>query len=164
MDPAITGTLIGGSFALVGVGASLWATSRTLRANRELAREERLWEKRSATYEQLLAAIPVSVTDDGLAPIFRSLLPLGPSLQAYASDAVVAQWRATVYVLAPYEESSSQRSDSDRFKSVRHAVQTLTRLVREDLQGAERRAQARGRRRIARTDSAGQEAGYSHAP
>jgi hypothetical protein len=47
MDPTIDGALIGGGFALVGFAASMWATALTLRANRTMASDQRLWERGS---------------------------------------------------------------------------------------------------------------------
>src|SRR5262249_27784862 len=137
MDPAIAGALIGGGFALVGVGASIWATNRTLRANRELAREERLWEKRSALYEQLLTVIPATAARDQLTEIFSGLLRLGPAVRAYASDAVAEQWRLTAFTLAPTGEP--QARDIDPFVVARDNLGALVQLVREDLQGTRRR-------------------------
>ncbi|HKR70124.1 MAG TPA: hypothetical protein VJT16_14885 [Streptosporangiaceae bacterium] len=97
MDPAIAGTLIGGGFALIGVGASIWATSRTLKANREMAQDERLWEKRSALYEEILAIIgpglDLSATPRDLQERLGGLLG---RVFAYASSAIWRQYLETM--------------------------------------------------------------------
>src|SRR5260221_426494 len=110
MDPVIAGTLIGGGFALIGVAASIWATSHTLeanrvmareerKANRGMAREERMREKRSALYEQLLGQSLVDDMDPDLDAALDGLQRLSARVYAYASDDVLSQYQATVVVL-----------------------------------------------------------------
>ncbi len=95
MDPAIAGALIGGSFAIVGVAASIWATSRTLRANREEARAERLWDKRAALYETMiktLSEMRKAETDDAIDVASRALDDYETRALAYASDDVLNKY------------------------------------------------------------------------
>jgi len=62
LDSTVTGALVAGGFAVVGFSASALTTTSTLRANRNAARDQRLWEKREPLYEQLVGAA-MSVQD-----------------------------------------------------------------------------------------------------
>jgi hypothetical protein len=62
MDPTIAGALIGGGAALIGFGASAWQNSANLRTTQRFARDQRLWEKRTALYEALLDIVTGSDT------------------------------------------------------------------------------------------------------
>jgi hypothetical protein len=53
ISSTVTGALIAGGAALIGFGASAWNTRATVRANRQIARDERLWDKKTALYEAL---------------------------------------------------------------------------------------------------------------
>jgi hypothetical protein len=45
LDPTITGALIAGGAAIIGFAASGWSTRATLRAGRDVARDQRLWQR-----------------------------------------------------------------------------------------------------------------------
>jgi hypothetical protein len=57
MDPTVTGALIGGGAALIGFGASALSNQATLRVNRKMQRDQLLWDKKTALYEAIDAAL-----------------------------------------------------------------------------------------------------------
>ena len=57
MNPTVTGALIAGGAALVGFAASAWQNSRTISASNKVAREQRLWDRKAAVYEEIFARI-----------------------------------------------------------------------------------------------------------
>src|SRR5215469_8831708 len=52
----VTGALIAGGFAIIGGGLTALNTRATLRVNQQESREQRLWEKKTALYEDLYTA------------------------------------------------------------------------------------------------------------
>src|SRR5215510_11029093 len=114
MDPVIAGTLIGGGFATLGTAASIWATSRTLRANRQMAANDRLWEKRSALSEQMLEPL-IIVDTDHFDVIRESLEPLRSQVFAYASDNVELYYRMALDALKQTAEAQQRSGDIDVF-------------------------------------------------
>jgi hypothetical protein len=56
-DHTIPAALIAAAAALLGFAASAWTTARSTRASREAAQDQRLWEKRSALYVDILAEV-----------------------------------------------------------------------------------------------------------
>jgi len=95
MDPTIAGALIGGGAALVGFGASAWQNRAILRANHEAARNQRLWEKRSALYEaalEITGRLESKDSIDGVQEAQRAITDWNlryPQMTAYASDLVL---------------------------------------------------------------------------
>jgi hypothetical protein len=59
VNPVVEASVIAGTatgtVAIVGYLVNAWTTSRTLRANREIAHDQRLWDKRAAIYEEIAA-------------------------------------------------------------------------------------------------------------
>jgi hypothetical protein len=97
MNPTVTGALIGGGAAIVGFVASAWNTARTVRSNREAAREQRLWDKRSALYEALLRDVESLRNRPGnlstpAQDMSASLQASAPLVHAYASDVVLNRY------------------------------------------------------------------------
>src|SRR5262245_42575545 len=104
LDPTITGALIAGGAALVGFGASAWQNAYTLRASREAAREQQLWEKRCAVYERILQVLMypdhANMPDsDAAAPYEKGLKEQLGELLAYASDDVLEAHRSALSAL-----------------------------------------------------------------
>ncbi len=90
MDPTIAGALIGGGFAVIGFAASAWQNSPTLRATQRAAREQRLWEKRTTLYEELLAiATEKRTTVEAMRRDFAKLQEHYVQLLAYGSAEVM---------------------------------------------------------------------------
>lgn len=137
MDPVIAGTLIGGRFASIGTAASIWATRRTLLANREMARDDRLWEKRSALYEQLLEQTTV-IDSEHLDAIFHSLERLRTPAWSYASDGVLHQYWVTLQALQDVEQPREVADEARQVIVAMEETHRLARRVREHLQETRR--------------------------
>jgi hypothetical protein len=109
-----------------------------LLANREMARDERLWEKRSALYEQMLE--PANVVDaEQLDVIFSILERLRTPVWAYASDAVLYQYWVALNALQDVEQA---RGVDDEVHHVLVALEEnhkLARQIRSALQEAPQR-------------------------
>jgi hypothetical protein len=54
MNPAVAAALIAGGVGVVGLVTNWWSTRYTTRSSRETARDQRLWEKRAAVYEDVI--------------------------------------------------------------------------------------------------------------
>lgn len=146
MDPTITAAWISGGVGAVGIvstAVTAWIGSRNTRKATEqaiaagadntratlaAAREDRLWEKRAAAYEEFLTELLSrkaerrrelredllgEIAEDQLATIHDDYDPLGsPEIQgrltAYASDAVLEAFRfaseAHIQVLVQYQQ------------------------------------------------------------
>jgi hypothetical protein len=100
MDPTIAGALLGVGAAIVGFGASAWQTRATLRANRQAAQDQRLWEKRSTLYERMLASLPQPRDVEG--PWTASFLRLADVLSEFEAQATAY---ASGWVLSRYSEA-----------------------------------------------------------
>jgi len=92
LPPTVVGALIAGGAALIGFGASAWNTSRTVRASRAAVRDQRLWEKRSAVYEDIAAAMFILTSNredpERVDKFDRDLTGLVVAVQMYASEQV----------------------------------------------------------------------------
>ena len=91
MNPTVTGALIAGGAALVGFAASGWQNSRTIRASNRSAREQRLWDRKAAVYEEIFARIRELEDVESAADldgVIESLRGLRAGLLLYAPDPV----------------------------------------------------------------------------
>jgi hypothetical protein len=88
LDPTITGALIAGGAAIIGFAASGWSTRATVRAGRDVARDQRLWLKKSALYEALnrvVRDLDVSkASASELEKVYAALLDLRDRADMYA--------------------------------------------------------------------------------
>jgi hypothetical protein len=133
MDPTIAAALIGVGGVVVGVGAASWSSHVTLRVSRETARNDRLWEKTSALYEQLLG--PTTVVDsEHLDAVFDSLKRLRTPVWAYASDAVLHQYWVTLAALQDVERPMGVEEEVRQVIKAMEETHRLTRRVRNALQ------------------------------
>jgi hypothetical protein len=132
MDPTIAGALIGGGAAVLGFGASAWQNAVSLRASQRAAVEQRLWEKRSAIYEQLLevaqtADIPVDGVPEALV---SSLRKFEASILGYASDQVHRAFGRTLILL----QGVPPEHDEVAINLRGICVSALTSTIRAELQ------------------------------
>jgi hypothetical protein len=175
MDPVVTGAAIGLAGAAVGaVGAYLgviWNTGKTIKHERE----QRVWERRADAYLEALKAVEYLLVTRGVAadwnpPMLEDFLHthttpdwemLEARMQAFASEGVL-EWMQVVYkvykvlpALDP-QAPTPEASDSDVLAkaiqfhveaAVQPAVDTLTDLIREELQDRERHMTRDQRRR-----------------
>jgi len=104
MDPTVAGALIGGGAALIGFGASAWQNAVMLRANRQAARDQRLWEKRTALYEALIEIarrLPVAAgTPADAQAMFDGFVVHQAQVFAYASSPVLSCYISVLSELA----------------------------------------------------------------
>ena len=134
------GALIAGGAAVIGFAASAWNTSRTVRAARTAARDQRLWEKRSALYEDLVArlfAFDAKEGDRQQAGEYRAaLMELDTAAQIYASRQVRASFDEVNYWLGLISLGASHQTRK------RLQVDELRRSIRDLI-----RAEVQGKRR-----------------
>ena len=91
MDPTVTGALIAGGAALVGFAASGWQNSMTIRASNRTSREQRLWDRKAALYEEIFARlreIEDVESEADLDGVIESLRGLRARMLLYAPDPV----------------------------------------------------------------------------
>jgi hypothetical protein len=88
----VTTALIAGGFAVggavIGFCGSAWNMRASLRASREAAHDQRLWDRRSAIYEEVLRTLDSFVPSpaaDGPLRLTQCLTPLAPAMELYAS-------------------------------------------------------------------------------
>lgn len=107
MNPTVTGALIAGGAALVGFAASGWQNSRTIRASDKVAREQRLWDRKAAVYEEIFARIRALEDVESAADldeVIESLRGLRAGLLLYAPDPVADRFSKFIYeVRAPIQ-------------------------------------------------------------
>jgi hypothetical protein len=100
MNPTVTGALIAGGAALVGFAASVWQNSRTIRASNRSAREQRLWDRKAALYEEIIGRIreleDVESAAD-LEEVIESLRGLRAGMLLYAPDLVADRFSKFMY-------------------------------------------------------------------
>src|SRR5258706_16245482 len=82
-----TTALIAGGFAVVGFIAAGWQNGRTIRANQQSAREQRLWDKKTALYEAISTAMKAAELTryeirSKLTPMYRSKRSAVPSMSS----------------------------------------------------------------------------------
>jgi hypothetical protein len=128
MDPTITGALIAGAAALIGFGASTWNTRATVEANQQAALDQRLWEKRSELYEQLMAIIrrPIGELQD-LVTVLDDLKAHDAAMALYASHLVsVAAGR--------YQRALAAEIQGTEGRDIRHEAARFEVSLKADLQ------------------------------
>jgi hypothetical protein len=107
MNPTVTGAVIAGGAALVGFAASGWKNSRTIRASDKVAREQRLWDRKAAVYEEIFARIRALEDVESAADldeVIESLRGLRAGLLLYAPDPVADRFSKFIYdVRAPIQ-------------------------------------------------------------
>jgi hypothetical protein len=130
LDPTVQGALIGGGAAVIGFAASAWNTRVTVRANRNAAHDQRVWEKRAPLYEQLLALSPDLGTHNAGAAALEVMANLRPQVLAYASDKVRHAYSALVTSCSWPSANSNQ---------IQTEAENLIGLVRNELQPSEQR-------------------------
>jgi hypothetical protein len=89
LPPIVIGALIAGGFAIVGGGMAAMNTRATLRANRDVERDRRLWEKKSALYEELYAAA------DELQKVLHGWHSMAMQLDESLDEATAMYWVET---------------------------------------------------------------------
>ena len=144
MDPTISGALVGVAAGSIGFAAAAWQTRATLRANREAARDQRLWEKRSALYEALLRATgdltTKTATARDLEAVIGALHDQRTLVLAYASDAVLFRYMTTISNLTRIKMHSDAGGANGQLAS---EINDLTGVIRDELQQERRRPQRR---------------------
>ena len=107
MNPTVTGAVIAGGAALVGFAASAWQNSRTISASDKVAREQRLWDRKAAVYEEIFARIRALEDVESAADldeVIESLRGLRAGLLLYAPDPVADRFSKFIYdVRAPIQ-------------------------------------------------------------
>jgi len=155
LNPLFT-SLIGLGGAVIGFGASAVTTAVTVRANRNAARDDRLWDKRAPLYEQLLAPLElVHYFEAGIgadaaayASAVEDLKRHKPQVFAYAHEQV---YRALEHLLARIEDPVPAGATEawETFyghhrrqvpATVKDAAWHLMILIREEMQPRSRRA------------------------
>ena len=139
----MTGALIAGGAALIGFTASGWQTNRTIRANRQIARDQRLWDKKTALYEAIDAAVEFPVDEDGfplpemdpeaVRSVRDALDAVKPAVRLYAGRAVSGRYLTvggSLYFLI-------RGSTEPYMKDYQTSVRKLTAAMRADLLGPE---------------------------
>ena len=144
--------LIAGGFAVVGFGASSWQNSRTIRANRIMAQEQRIWDRKAALYESIYAqvaaldALEGPASADGLRQIWNALGLLRPAVMLYGTDRVSAACaslsRGLRMAVSALEEREADPEAFDRkslalpdfMRHVREPSDVLRDAMREDIQ------------------------------
>ena len=91
--PAVVwGSIIAGGAALIGYGASALTTRATVRASRQAAQDQRLWEKRSVLYEAVMRIVsdfqPHTATRKQFLNVNKELYGQRPAMMLYAPDLV----------------------------------------------------------------------------
>jgi hypothetical protein len=162
MDPTVTGALIAGGAALIGFGASALTNRATLRANRRMATDQRLWEKRAAIYEALAAyADSLLASDEHGWPIFAQHADLAADvhklftgehsipLRLYGSERIFKAYRSFDDVLTVALELSQDPAPSyrlDLMYKLDSEVGRLMGLIRAEAQDNRYRPNRRGYR------------------
>ena len=156
MNPTVVGALIAGGAALVGFAAAAWNTRNTLRANRQVARDQRLWDKKTELYEAvyaLIANVTGASTAEELQKSRIDLREHQTAMHLYAATDVAvryAEFRAAVRTAA-LAAPRFQAQRIERLKSVDGPAEALSRALRADLQGTPELAVGGAIRRLARS-------------
>jgi hypothetical protein len=145
LDPTVTGALIAGGAALIGFGASALSNQATLRVNRKMQRDQLLWDKKTALYEAIDAAlisgdlhVPAPLPSEIRAKLNESLTAtdqLRPAYRLYASPDVrreVTNYRNVIRDLL----SADERYDPSVMISYR-LIRGVHEAMRDDVQGNE---------------------------
>ena len=108
------------------IAASGWQNSRTIRASNKVAREQRLWDRKAAVYEEIFARIreleDVKSADD-LNEVIESLRGLRAGLLLYAPDPVADRFSKFIYdVEAPIQPLEP---DDERLRDVEAGTASL---------------------------------------
>ena len=147
MDSTIQAALIGVGGALVGFGASTLTAAMTMRANRDAAQEQRLWEKRSGVYEGMLTTL--TTEPDNLEAAKSRLERFDPQVAAYASGGVVRRYRVVMDELAAAVRVRDGTKAATAKANAQRAMAGLVEQIRIDLQLPSLRGrQRRGARSI----------------
>ena len=160
LAPTVKGALIAGGAAVIGFVASARNTRATARASRLAVQEQRLWEKRSGLYEEILVRFDQDqlaedrrvqrglsrwdTEDAELASMsvpeedeLRSIFVHGARMRAYASDQVLRAFfkaRQAQYDAARPGEEQQQREDAQPYRS------EACRVAREQAEAARKLA------------------------
>lgn len=146
LNPTVEGALIGSGAALIAVILTTLGTFATLRANRVATRDERLWERRTALYEEL---IEIALGDPGPSSVKELLIAQDSKIFAYASDSVLT-WYTRVHDVnerdAPSDpevsdivRTSVAQQDPNEYID-RAMVMRLVTVIRDELQGRRSRS------------------------
>jgi hypothetical protein len=146
LPPTVVGALIAGGAAVVGFGASALNTRASLRANRQIARDVRLWDKRSALYEEVLESLDGHLFGDRgeLVEVMQEIVRYVSPVHLCASEPVMRAFDISCYAMwAEVNPSSSFRVGDLRDlashprvdPSVAKAVTALREAIRTEIQG-----------------------------
>ena len=160
MDPTVTGALIAGGAALIGFGASAFTTRVTVRANRQIARDERFWGKKTQLYETISAILkegdveryswPPSETDRGrLQDLTVSLRDLTPRIRLYGSASVRTEFSELERLLMRLRGATGGL-ENNRLSGAQNQQTRLLLAMTRDLRGDTALPLTRQQRRIRR--------------
>lgn len=147
LDPTVTGALIAGGAALIGFGAAVLSNSATLSANRRMARDQLLWQKKTELYETIESQFSIwfeaSAFDEAFAHSLETwsdrLEALDSSVRLYASPNVeqqVRDLRSRIIHLGQVDISDWDLRQAGG-KAVREKRLQLGAAMRADLKGTE---------------------------
>jgi hypothetical protein len=128
MDPTIAGALIAGGAAVIGFGASAWQNASTVRSSRQAARDQRLWEKKSALYETLLDVAMHTRTSEDIPQVQEDVAALSRQMSqvwAYASNEVLGRFLKTLDTAKTLRAVVRLNADPDQAKRALDASQAL---------------------------------------
>jgi hypothetical protein len=141
MDSTVQAALIGVGGALLGFAASALTATMTMRASRDAAHEQRLWEKRSGVYEGILTTL---TTEPGNLEETKSRLErFSPQVAAYASGWVVRRYRDVMGELAAAARVRDGTKVAAAKTDAYRAMAALEEQIRIDLQLPSLRGRAR---------------------
>lgn len=146
MNPTVTGALIAGAAALIGFGASVLTNSSTLRANRRLARDQMLWQKKTELYEALESALDYTVWDRELSgepraaarALSERISGLTYGVRLYANPQVSERFSELANSLLILYEGRPERLQAVMVPGIHKSRSRLAAAMRSDLQGTGR--------------------------